>query len=83
VVALLALVAVVAFMATAGLPWWVVALVTVLMAGFVGGMSWSPGRGQYGRARRGPASRPAHSVADREAAAPVDETPVGAAPPMR
>ncbi|MFJ7016988.1 hypothetical protein ACIQUW_01385 [Streptomyces sp. NPDC101117] len=82
-VALLALVAVVAFMATAGLPWWVVALVTVLMAGFVGGMSWSPGRGQYGRDHRGAAGRPAHPMADRDAAVPTGETPVGAAPPMR
>ena len=57
-VALLALVAVVAYMAKAGLPWWVVALVTVLMAGFVGGMSWSPNRGPRGIAARGPAGRP-------------------------
>ncbi|MEU6528946.1 hypothetical protein ABZ869_07120 [Streptomyces sp. NPDC046928] len=82
-VALLALMAVVAFMATAGLPWWVVALVTVLMAGFVGGMSWSPGRGQCGRAARGPQGRPAHPMADRDASVSPAETPVGAAPPMR
>ncbi|MFE5189986.1 hypothetical protein [Streptomyces sp. NPDC056628] len=82
-VALLALVAVVAFMATAGLPWWVVALVTMLMAGFVGGMSWSPGRGRHGSVPRGPAGRPAHPMADRDAAAPSDEASVGAAPPMR
>ncbi|KAB2975955.1 hypothetical protein F8R89_30560 [Streptomyces sp. SS1-1] len=82
-VALLALMAVVAFAATAGLPWWVVALVTVLLAGFVGGMSWSPGRGQSGGAARGPARRPAHPMADRDTAVTPAETPVGAAPPMR
>ncbi|EGX57316.1 hypothetical protein SZN_23516 [Streptomyces zinciresistens K42] len=43
-VPLLALVAVVGYMATAGLPWWVVAAVALLMAGFAGGMAWTPAR---------------------------------------
>ncbi|MFI6011190.1 hypothetical protein ACIBAG_20625 [Streptomyces sp. NPDC051243] len=41
----LALVAVVGYMATAHLPWWVVAAVALLMAGFAAGRSGSPGRG--------------------------------------
>ncbi|WP_338904922.1 hypothetical protein [Streptomyces nigra] len=82
-VALLALVAVVAYMAKAGLPWWVVALVTVLMAGFVGGMSWSPNRTPRGIAARGPAGLPAHPMADPDAPVCPEQPPVGAAPPMR
>ncbi|WP_031481198.1 hypothetical protein [Streptomyces bicolor] len=43
--AFLALVAVVGYMATAHLPWWVVVAVALLMAGFAAGRSWSPARG--------------------------------------
>lgn len=63
--AFLALVAVVAFTANAGLPWWVVAAVTLLMAGFVGGMSWSPGRGGKTASTSAPAVQPVWSSADR------------------
>jgi hypothetical protein len=64
----LALVAVVGYMATAHLPWWVVAAVALLMAGFATGRSWSPARG----AVRSPGARPC----DREpqpTASPCDE----------
>lgn len=63
--AFLALVAVVAFMATAGLPWWVVAAVALLMAGFAAGRSWSPGKGSRTNAASAPASQPVWSSADR------------------
>ncbi|WP_208614882.1 hypothetical protein [Streptomyces caeruleatus] len=63
--AFLALVAVVAFMAKAGLPWWVVVAVTLLMAGFVAGMSWSPGRSARNTPTAAPPAAPAWSSADR------------------
>ncbi len=63
--AFLALVAVVAFMATAGLPWWVVAAVTLLMVGFVAGTSWNPGRGTRNTAASTPPVQPIWSSADR------------------
>ncbi|MFE7278219.1 hypothetical protein [Streptomyces sp. NPDC057623] len=63
--AFLALVAVVAFMAKAGLPWWVVVSVTLLMAGFVAGMSWSPGKGARNTSAAAPAVQPIWASADR------------------
>lgn len=63
--AFLALVAVVAFMAKAGLPWWVVAAVTLLMAGFVAGTSWSPAKAARTASAPGPAGQPVWSSADR------------------
>ncbi|MFF7159826.1 hypothetical protein ACFZBP_00250 [Streptomyces sp. NPDC008086] len=63
--AFLALVAVVAFMAKAGLPWWVVVAVTVLMAGFVAGMSWSPGRSARNTSASAPPVQPVWASADR------------------
>ncbi|KMS76259.1 hypothetical protein ACM01_06000 [Streptomyces viridochromogenes] len=68
--AFLALVAVVAFMATAGLPWWVVVAVTLLMAGFVAGTSWSPGKAARTTSTPAPAAEPAWSSADRCSTAP-------------
>ncbi len=65
VTAFLALVAVVAFMAKAGLPWWVVAAVTLLMAGFVAGMSWSPGRCARSTSASAPPVQPVWASADR------------------
>ena len=62
--AFLALVAVVAFMAKAGLPWWVVVAVTLLMAGFVAGMSWSPGRSARNTSTPAPPVQPIWSSAD-------------------
>ncbi|MEY9996198.1 hypothetical protein ABIE67_008230 [Streptomyces sp. V4I8] len=67
--AFLALVAVVAFMAKAGLPWWVVVAVTLLMAGFVAGMSWSPGRGGRTTSTSAPAVQPVWASADRSSTA--------------
>ncbi|MCF1593674.1 hypothetical protein [Streptomyces muensis] len=63
--AFLALVAVVAFMAKAGLPWWVVATVTLLMAGFVAGMSWNPGRSGRSTSASAPPVQPVWPSADR------------------
>ncbi|NUP15685.1 MAG: hypothetical protein HOZ81_06240 [Streptomyces sp.] len=63
--AFLALVAVVAFMAKAGLPWWVVVAVALLMAGFVAG-SRGPGRSTRTTAAPVPAPQPVWSSADRD-----------------
>ncbi|MDC0767273.1 hypothetical protein [Streptomyces sp. HD] len=71
--AFLALVAVVAFMAKAGLPWWVVVAVALLMAGFVAG-SRGPGRNTRSSAAPGPAPQPMWSSVDR--GSPVRPDPV-------
>ncbi|MBT2416412.1 hypothetical protein J7F01_18925 [Streptomyces sp. ISL-22] len=96
--AFLAVVAVVAFMATAGLPWWVVAAVALLTAGFAAGRSWSPGKGSRNATPSGPAREPAWFAADGDSAArPVsahvrvtcpeeytpDKTPAGQSPMVR
>ncbi|MET9835742.1 hypothetical protein ABZ078_42165 [Streptomyces sp. NPDC006385] len=62
--AFLSVVAVVAFTATAGLPWWVVAVVALLMAGFAAGRCWSPGRGARNAPAPGPAVQPVWSSTD-------------------
>lgn len=64
----LSVVAVVAFMASAGLPWWVVAVVALLTAGFAGGRCWSPGRGARSTPASGPAGQSVWSAADRRSA---------------
>ncbi|MFH0522209.1 hypothetical protein ACHBTE_34250 [Streptomyces sp. M41] len=56
--AFLSVVAVVAFTATAGLPWWVVAAVALLIAGFAAGRCWSPGRGARNASAPGPVAQP-------------------------
>ncbi|WP_406194216.1 hypothetical protein OG331_10110 [Streptomyces sp. NBC_01017] len=63
--ALLALAAVVAFMAKAGLPWWVVVAVALLMSGFGVGRSGGPGRGSRTTPTSGPAAQPIWPSADR------------------
>ncbi|MFC8088825.1 hypothetical protein [Streptomyces sp. NPDC057301] len=63
--ALLALAAVVAFMAKAGLPWWVVVAVALLMSGFGMGRSGGPGRGSRTTPTSGPAAQPIWPSADR------------------
>ncbi|WP_369274857.1 hypothetical protein AB5J55_37310 [Streptomyces sp. R11] len=63
--ALLALAAVVAFMAKAGLPWWVVAAVALLMSGFGAGRSGGPWRGSRATSTSGPAAQPIWPSADR------------------
>ncbi len=60
---LLALVAVVGYMATAGLPWWVVVAVALLMAGFAAGRSGSPGKGAKSTTAPGSWDRGARSTA--------------------
>lgn len=79
--AFLALVAVVAFMATAGLPWWVVVAVALLMAGFAAGRSWSPGKGSKASAASGQGGQPIWSSADRcSTVRPVSVNVPGAGP---
>ncbi|MGW6731833.1 hypothetical protein [Streptomyces sp. NPDC055013] len=64
--ALLALAAVVAFMAKAGLPWWVVVAVALLMSGFGAGRSGGPWRGSRATPTSGgPAAQPIWPSADR------------------
>ena len=64
--ALLALAAVVAFMAKAGLPWWVVVAVALLMSGFGAGRSGGPWRGSRANPTSGgPAAQPIWPSADR------------------
>ncbi|QOV33947.1 hypothetical protein IM697_27665 [Streptomyces ferrugineus] len=53
-VAFLAVVAVVGYMAKAGLPWWVVAAVALLTAGFAAGVSGGPARGTRSTIAFGP-----------------------------
>jgi hypothetical protein len=65
VTGLLAVVAVVGYMATAGLPWWVVVAVALLMAGFAAGRSGSPGKGA-----RSPAAPGSWGGGPRSPAAP-------------
>lgn len=67
VTALLALAAVVAFMAKAGLPWWVVVAVALLMSGFGAGRSGGPWRGSRATPTSGggPAAQPIWPSADR------------------
>ncbi|MDF3142202.1 MULTISPECIES: hypothetical protein [unclassified Streptomyces] len=60
---LLAVVAVVGYMATAGLPWWVVVAVALLMAGFAAGRSGSPGKGARSTAAHGSWDKGARSTA--------------------
>ncbi|MFF5476119.1 hypothetical protein ACFY5C_02015 [Streptomyces sp. NPDC012935] len=66
--ALLALAAVVAFMAKAGLPWWVVVAVALLMSGFGAGRSGSQGRGSRTSSTSGPVGQPIWPSADRSPA---------------
>ncbi|MCL8012056.1 hypothetical protein [Streptomyces sp. AS02] len=66
----LALVAVVGYMATAHLPWWVVVVVALLMAGFAAGRSWSPVRGARTTTTQGPTDRPSCPPADMYPPAP-------------
>ncbi|MFE9021209.1 hypothetical protein ACFYNL_21965 [Streptomyces sp. NPDC007808] len=63
--AFLSVVAVIAFTATAGLPWWVVAAVTLLIAGFAAGRGWSPGRCAKHTSASGPAAQPVWFSADK------------------
>lgn len=62
VTGLLAVVAVVGYMATAGLPWWVVVAVALLMAGFAAGRSGSPGKGSKSTVTPGGWDRGARSA---------------------
>ncbi|WP_328420726.1 hypothetical protein [Streptomyces sp. NBC_00443] len=66
--ALLALAAVVAFMAKAGLPWWVVVAVALLMSGFGVGRSGGPGRCSRATPTSAPAAQPIWPSADRSSA---------------
>ncbi|MFG2555442.1 hypothetical protein [Streptomyces sp. NPDC048581] len=79
--ALLALVAVVGYMATAHLPWWVVVVVALLMAGFIVGRSGSPGRGTRTTMTPGPTGRTSCPSPDMYSAAPPVSVSVGAASP--
>ncbi|MGW6907281.1 hypothetical protein [Streptomyces sp. NPDC054940] len=79
--ALLALVAVVGYMATAHLPWWVVVAVALLMAGFAAGRSGSPGKGTRTITTPGPRGRPSDPSADMYSTAPPVSVSVGAASP--
>ncbi|MFG1664888.1 hypothetical protein [Streptomyces sp. Y7] len=80
-VAFLAVVAVVGYMAKAGLPWWVVAAVALLTAGFAAGVSGGPARGARSTTS-GPAGRQAGPApADRETADSPVAVNVGAAAP--
>ncbi|MFE5812126.1 hypothetical protein [Streptomyces sp. NPDC056479] len=56
-VVLLAVVAVVGYMAKAGLPWWVVAAVALLTAGFAAGVSGGPARGARSTTAPAPADQ--------------------------
>ncbi|MFJ8630193.1 hypothetical protein [Streptomyces sp. NPDC093568] len=69
-VALLAVVAVVGYMAKAGLPWWVVAAVALLTAGFAAGVSGGPARGTRSAARPGPADQPTMGFPEQGPTAP-------------
>ncbi|MFB6637351.1 hypothetical protein ACFCYF_08850 [Streptomyces chartreusis] len=81
-VALLAVVAVVGYMAKAGLPWWVVAAVALLTAGFAAGVSGGPARGGRSTTAPGPALPPALSpLDDRDAADQPIAANVGASSP--
>ncbi|MFC5212688.1 hypothetical protein [Streptomyces coerulescens] len=77
-VALLAVVAVVGYMAKAGLPWWVVAAVALLTAGFAAGVSGGPGRGARSTTVGQPIAPPPD---DRDAADPPIAANVGGAAP--
>lgn len=79
--ALLALLAVVGYMATAHLPWWVVVAVSLLMAGFAAGRSGSPGRGARTTAAPDPTGRPSCPSPDRYSTAPPVSASVGATGP--
>ncbi|WP_432195036.1 hypothetical protein [Streptomyces sp. bgisy027] len=79
-VALLAVVAVVGYMAKAGLPWWVVAAVALLTAGFAAGVSGGPARSARSVTTPGPAV-PVPPLDDRDAVAPPVAANVGAAVP--
>jgi hypothetical protein len=78
VVALLAVVAVVGYMAKAGLPWWVVAAVALLMAGFVAGASGGPARGARSTTLSGPADRPTGPLPDHGPPVPPASVSAGA-----
>ncbi|MGC9541881.1 hypothetical protein [Streptomyces sp. UG1] len=67
-VAFLAVVAVVGYMAKAGLPWWVVAVVALLTAGFAAGVSGGPARGTRNTTAFGPTEP---SATHRPTAPPV------------
>lgn len=78
-VALLAVVAVVGYMAKAGLPWWVVATVALLTAGFAAGVSGSPSRGARSTTMSGPAVQPTVPPDDRGVPVPSVSANVGCA----
>lgn len=78
-VALLAVVAVVGYMAKAGLPWWVVAMVALLTAGFAAGVNGSPTRGTRNPTTSGAADQHTIPVFDHEPTAPPVSVNAGTA----